>query len=214
MRNPFPFRLYLVISKDSCIHHDWLTIAEKAIQGGVDIIQLREKNIDQKLFLQRAIALKKITDKYNIPLIINDHLTVAMKSGAFGIHVGNSDLPPSVVKDTWKDCRHIGYSFEYLEQLQNSEISYADAIGISPVFKTDTKTDTVVEWGLEGLQKIRTLTDLPLIAIGNINETNAAEVLKAGADCLAVVSAICASKDPEFAAITLKNIINQHYETV
>ncbi len=214
MRNPFPYKLYLVISKESCIHHDWLTVAEQAIQGGVDIIQLREKTLDQKSFIERAIELKNITDRYSVPLIINDHLTVAMKVNAFGIHVGNSDLPPSVVKDIWKECSHIGYSFEYIEQLQNSEISYADAIGISPVFKTETKTDTVTEWGLEGIQSIRNKTDLPLIAIGNINHTNAAEVLNAGADCIAVVSAICAAEDPKQSAMSLKQIINQHYETI
>ena len=214
MRTPFPYKLYLVISKESCIHHNWLKVAEQAIQGGVDIIQLREKNIDQPTFIHRALELKKITDQYDVPLIINDHLTVAMKVKAYGIHVGNSDLPPSVVKDIWKDCRHIGYSFEYIEQLQNNEIPYADAIGISPVFKTDTKTDTVTEWGLEGIQRIRSLTSIPLIAIGNINIGNAAGVLKAGADCIAVVSAICAAQDPKESAFNLKQIINQHHETV
>jgi thiamine-phosphate pyrophosphorylase len=101
----------------------------------------------------------------------------------------------------------IGYSIEHLSQLDNEQTAVSDYLGISPVFKTDTKTDTVTEWGLEGISKIRQLTEKPLVAIGNIHLGNAKAVINAGADCLAVVSAICGAEDPQKAAYELKNEI-------
>lgn len=209
MRNHFPYKLYLVISKENCVHHDWLYVARQAIIGGVDIIQLREKNIPEDEFLSRAMELKMITDEMDVPLIINDKLNIAMEVNAYGIHVGNNDMAPSEIRKLWPTCKHIGYSFEYIGQLTNQEIQHADALGVSPVFKTGTKTDTVTEWGLEGLSQIRSATNLPLIAIGNINIMNAEQVLNAGADCLAVVSAICGAEDPFIEASSLRNIINK-----
>lgn len=204
----FPYQLYLVISQSDCKGNDMMTVAEQAIKGGVDIIQLREKNASSDEFLTKAIALKEITDRYNIPLIINDNLIVAQELNAAGIHVGNSDLPPLTIQKQWNTPgRIIGYSIEYLEQLQNEQIQATDYLGISPVFDTRTKTDTVTVWGLEGIAKIRTLTDKPLVAIGNMQLDNVRSVMNAGADCIAVVSAICGARNPEKAAYTLKNEI-------
>nr|WP_317047456.1 thiamine phosphate synthase [Chryseobacterium indologenes] len=101
----------------------------------------------------------------------------------------------------------IGYSIEDLTQLDNEQTAVADYLGISPVFKTKTKTDTIIEWGLEGINQIRQLTQKPLVAIGNIQMENAKAVIHAGADCLAVVSAICSAADPQKAAYELKNEI-------
>lgn len=203
----FPYQLYLVISENSCKKHDFLKVAEEAILGGVDIIQLREKEADTPLFTSRALKLKEVTDKYNVPLIINDNIEVAKKVNAHGIHVGNNDIPPSLIREEWKACKSLGYSIEYIEQLENKEVAFADCLGISPVFKTTTKQDTLTEWGIEGIEAIRKLTDKPLIAIGNINKDNAGAVIKAGADCVAVVSAICSADNPQKAAYELKNTI-------
>jgi len=203
----FPYRLYLVLSEADCKHGSYLEVAEQAIKGGVDIIQLREKNLDTERYTARALRLKEVTDKYGIPLIINDNLETAMRVNAFGIHVGNKDIAPTEIRKTWKGCQSLGYSIEFLEQLQNKETQAADCVGISPVFSTATKKDTVTEWGLEGIAAIRSLTRKPLIAIGNINLGNAEAVIKAGADCLAVVSAICSAANPEKAAYELKNTI-------
>lgn len=205
----FPYRLYLVISEADCRNSNYLQVAEQAIKGGVDIIQLREKNLTTEQYTAKAIRLKEITDKYNIPLIINDSLETAMSVNAFGIHVGNNDKTPSEIRNVWKGCQSLGYSIEFIEQLQNKETQTADCLGISPVFNTATKKDTIREWGLDGITAIRSLTTKPLIAIGNINGNNAEAVIKAGADCLAVVSAICSAPNPEKAAYELKNkIIN------
>jgi thiamine-phosphate pyrophosphorylase len=136
-------------------------------------------------------------------LIINDAVDVALEMGAEGIHVGRSDEPPSSIRRRWPKC--IGYSLEFLEQLESEEVKVADYLGISPVFSTPTKTDTVTEWGLSGIRKIRSLTRLPLVAIGGIHAHNAEAVLAAGADSLAVVSAICSAENPAAVAAHLKS---------
>lgn len=204
---PFPYKLYLVISEADCKHRNFLDVAEQGILGGVDIIQLREKNAADKAFLNNALRLKEITDKYGIPLIINDNALVAKEANAFGIHVGLNDTPPTVLREVFFQNKMIGYSIEYLDQLKNKDAAVADYLGISPVFRTNTKTDTVTEWGLEGLMKIRKLTDKPLVAIGNIHLKNALAVINAGADCIAVVSEICSAENPQKAAFNLKNEI-------
>jgi thiamine-phosphate pyrophosphorylase len=206
--NSFPYQLYLVISEADCMGQNFLHVAEQAILGGVDVIQLREKNSSTELFLKKAQQLIELTEKYSIPLIINDKVEVAEKVNAAGIHVGNSDDSPVYLRQRpLLTKKMIGYSIEYLSQLDNEQIVVSDYLGISPVFRTDTKTDTITEWGLEGIKTIRQLTEKPLVAIGHIHLGNAKEVMNAGADCLAVVSAICSAPDPQKAAYQLKNEI-------
>lgn len=206
--NPFPYSLYLVISEADCMGKNFLEVAEQAILGGVDIIQLREKKDSTEAFLQKAMQLIEITNKYGIPLIINDNITVTEKVHSAGIHVGNSDeTPQNLRKRPLLRDKMIGYSIEYLEQINNEQTAVADYLGISPVFRTKTKTDTVTEWGLEGISQIRQLTEKPLVAIGNIHLENARSVINAGADCLAVVSEICSAANPQKAAYELKNEI-------
>lgn len=204
----FPYQLYLVISEADCKDKDMLEVAAAAIKGGVDIIQLREKTDSVIAFTTKAMRLKELTDKYQVPLIINDNLLVAQQVNAAGIHVGNSDIPPVQIRQQWNVTHKIiGYSIEYLEQLQNEQTTVADYLGVSPVFDTVTKTDTVTEWGMEGLATIRQLTSKPLVAIGNMHLNNVNAVIRAGADCIAVVSAICSAANAEKAAYCLKNEI-------
>jgi len=205
----FPYLLYLVISEEACLGKDMIKITELAVKGGVDLVQLREKNNTAEIFLRKALQIKEMLDKYAVPLIINDNLTVAMQCEAAGIHVGNSDISPSRIKSLWPACPILGYSIEYIEQLEKSEAHLADYLGISPVFSTLTKTDTVTEWGLPGITRIRALTSKPLVAIGNINSNNAREVIEAGADCLAIVSAICSAANPGAAAEKIRNEIEK-----
>ena len=172
------------------------------------MIQLREKNTTTPAFIRKAQVLKEITDKYNIPLIINDNAHVTENADATGIHVGCNDVEPfSLRQNPFYGNKIIGYSIEYISQLQNQQVAASDYLGISPVFKTNTKKDTVTEWGLEGITTIRQLTQKPLVAIGNIHQKNAKEVISAGADCIAVVSAICRADNPQRAAYELKNEI-------
>lgn len=202
--NSFPYPLYLVLSEQDCLHHPWLKVAEEAILGGVDIIQLREKKDSKPQILQKARALKEITDHYQIPLIINDTVEIAASINAWGIHVGQSDTPPSQIRAQYGDRFQIGWSIETIEQLQSSELAHVQHLGVSPIFRTPTKIDTITEWGPQGIKQLKKLTLLPLIAIGNMNLSNIHEVQLAGASSIAVVSAICHSENPRMAAQALK----------
>jgi thiamine-phosphate pyrophosphorylase len=209
MSSPFPYRLYLVISQEDCAGRDFVHVAEQAVLGGVDLVQLREKQATPDEFLRKAERLQSMLQTYQVPLIINDNLDVAIQSCAFGIHVGRSDCSPAHIRSVWKNCRSLGYSIEQLDQLQTQDAQISDCLGISPVFKTKTKTDTVTEWGLDGIRTIRQRTDKPLVAIGHINAANAGDVIRAGADCLAVVSAICQASDPQQAAHEIRDQIDR-----
>lgn len=205
----FPYRLYLVTDEKLCLGRDLIEVTELAVKGGVDIVQIREKQLNTDDFLRKANKLKEMLDRYNVPLIVNDDLLVAKQCGAAGIHVGNSDESPNSIRKGWNDDALIGYSVEDIAHVNNESASYADYLGVSPVFATSTKTDTIIEWGLKGIAQIRSLTEKPLVAIGGINEKNAYDVIRAGADCLAVVSAICSAADPAKAAEYIRNEIER-----
>lgn len=207
--NKFPYRLYLVTDTKACLGRDLLWVTEQAVKGGVDLVQIREKEISDDAFLEKAIQLKEMLDTYKVPLIVNDRLAIAIQSKAAGIHVGANDLSPMKIKEQWHECQILGYSLEWLDQLNTKEVLVSDYIALSPVFSTITKTNTITEWGLEGIEQVRALTDKPIITIGNMNATNAADVIKAGADCLSVVSAICSANDPQAAAVEIRTIIER-----
>ncbi len=205
--NPaFPYPLYLVISEKDCAGRPWLWVAEQAILGGVDIIQLREKDMLKRDFFRKAWALKQLTDQYGIPLIINDSADIAIEVDAWGVHVGQTDTAPSNIVEQYGDRLCIGWSIEMLTQLSSSEMSAVHHLGVSPIFATATKLDTITEWGYEGLRTLRAQTEKPLIAIGQMNADTAAGAIAAGADSIAVVSAICAAADPRQASEQLKKL--------
>ncbi len=206
-RHPdFPYPLYLVLSEKDCKQHHYLKVLEEAIAGGVDIVQLREKEDSNEVFLHKAIKVKSITDRHGIPLIINDRPDIAAAICAHGVHVGNNDMPPAYIRKSYPEL-HIGYSIEYLDQLGGNELPLANYIALSPIFRTATKTDTVTEWGLQGIKNIRSATSKALVAIGGINRHNIAGIVQAGAHSVAVVSAICASAAPGKSAAELKSIL-------
>lgn len=205
----FNYKLYLVTDQQACLQQDFFKVIEAAVKGGVDIVQIREKELNEQDFLQKTLKLKELLDKYGIPLIVNDSLNVAMQSQAAGIHVGNSDLSPVLVKTQWPDSGILGYSLEHIDQLNTANAAISDYIALSPVFATATKKDTITEWGLEGVRQVRSLTDQPLVAIGNVHAGNAGALISAGINCLAVVSAICSAADPERAAAAIRNEIEK-----
>ncbi|WP_411971762.1 thiamine phosphate synthase [Sphingobacterium sp. Lzh-3] len=206
--NPlFPYPLYLVISERDCYPQNWLNVAEEAIIGGVDLIQLREKADDLATFLDKAIRLKKLTDHYGIPLVINDAVAIADQIGAWGIHVGQNDVQPLAIREKYGDKLTIGWSIEAVQQLESQQMCAVDHLGVSPIFSTRTKVDTITEWGISGLKQLRTRTEKPLIAIGSMNLQTAEQAWKAGADSIAVVSAICRSQDPRQASAQLKELL-------
>lgn len=200
MTKKFPYRLYLVTDELACLDRDFYWVVEEAINGGVDIVQLREKKLDDRQFLQKAEKLKVICDRYKVPLIINDNVNVAQWVEADGIHVGQSDTAIHEVQKALGVDFPIGLSIEKMNDIKDPNSNLAWYYGVSPVFSTPTKTDTISEWGLEGLSELKTMSTKALIAIGNIKIQNAASVIAAGADCLAVVSGICSAESPAKAA--------------
>jgi thiamine-phosphate pyrophosphorylase len=198
--------LYLVTDRLLAGQRDLADLIRKAIAGGVTVVQLREKDLPAREFYELALKIKQIIPP-GIPLIIDDRLDIALAAGADGLHLGQTDLPAAIARQYLGPEAIIGLSAENLDQLKEASRLPVDYLAISPVFSTPTKTDTGPAWGLNGLETARQLTPLPLVGIGGINEANAAAVIKAGADGLAVVSAICSAPDPEEAARRLKKII-------
>lgn len=203
-------RLYLVTDQGSLRGRTLTDVVLAAVQGGVTCVQLREKHLDSRDFYAQAVALMDLLRPWNVPLVINDRLDIALACGAQGVHLGQSDLPVHAARALLPESVFIGWSVETPEHVEQSAQLPVDYLGVSPVFATPTKTDTAAPWGLEGLRSLRTQTELPLVAIGGIHMHNAAEVLDAGADSLAVVSAICSADDPCASARQFRSLIDAH----
>lgn len=200
--------VYLVTDRDLCCNRSLLDVVLQAVQSGTAYVQLREKDLSTHDFVEEAIAVKKLLLPFHVSLIINDRIDVALACGADGVHIGQNDMPYETARRLMGDKAMIGLSVETWADVEASQNLDVDYIGVSPVFPTPTKTDTKEAWGLEGLQKIKSFSRHPLVAIGGINECNARTVVQAGADCLAVVSAVCSADDPAAAVINLNDIIN------
>lgn len=209
MQKDFPYRLYLVTDEALCLGRDLFWVVEEAIKGGVDIVQLREKELDKEAFCKKAEKIKILCDKYKIPLIINDEVDVAKTVHANGLHVGQSDRSIEEAKKELGKDYPVGLSLDKLSDLDNPQSKLAWYYGVSPVYSTPTKTDTLYEWGLEGLAILRKKTPKKLVAIGRVNISNASEIIRHGADCLAVVSQICSSDSPAHAAEEFKKQIDK-----
>lgn len=198
------YSLYLVTDRDLSCGRTTALVVEEAVAGGVTCVQLREKNCTTRKFVEEGLALQKLLQPKNIPLIINDRLDVAMAVGAGGVHLGQNDMMLRDARRILGPDYIIGISVESLGDARQAAAADADYLGVSPVFATPTKTDTAHPLGLEGLQAIRQAVDLPLVAIGGIHPENCAAVMAAGADGLAVVSEIMSAPSPREAAVRLR----------
>lgn len=199
--------LYLVTDRGLCGPKDLIDVILKALQGGVACVQLREKEVSTRFFVEEAQKIKALMAPFKAPLIINDRIDVALAVGADGVHIGQADMPYAVARKLMGKRAIIGLSVETWEDVERAQDLDVDYLGVSPVFETPTKTDTKGSWGLEGLSKIKAYSRHPLVAIGGLNASNAADAVRAGADCIAVVSAICSAFDPLEAARELHDTI-------
>jgi thiamine-phosphate pyrophosphorylase len=205
----FDLSLYLVTDRDLSLGRPLEFIVEEAVKGGVTMVQLREKNCNSKEFYELGIRLKKLLRAYNIPLIVNDRLDIALAIDADGLHIGQSDLPWDVARRLLGKDKILGVSVETMQQAEESNDLDVDYIGISPVFGTPTKTDTLKPFGLNGVKSVSSITRHPNVAIGGINMQNAAQIMDHGANGIAVVSAISSAENPRLAAELLKNEIKK-----
>ncbi|MBD5146317.1 MAG: thiamine phosphate synthase [Ruminococcus sp.] len=178
---------------------------ESALKGGATCIQLREKELDETTFLEEAVALKKLCGSYGVPLIINDNIDIAIKCGADGIHVGQSDMEAANVRKAVGDKMIIGVSAQTVEQALAAQSAGADYLGVGAVFPTSTKLDAS-EVSHQKLKEICAAVDIPVTAIGGINKGNIAELSGTGVDGVALVSAIFAAENIEEECKLLKKL--------
>lgn len=207
-RRKIDYGLYLVTDRFLAGGRSLEEIVRKAAEGGIRILQHREKNAGTREFLLEALALKRTASEFGIPFIINDRIDIALACGAEGIHLGQDDMPCTIARRLVGEKMIIGVSVSTPEEALEAESDGADYLGVGPLFSTLTKTDTVPPIGIETLARIRRAVRIPLVAIGGINIGNAAEVIRGGADGVAVVSAIISSQNPEIAANELMSVVN------
>ena len=188
------YSIYL-LTDDACLKgRPLLACVEQALQGGVTIVQYRSKFKDGGPMYEEALNLKALCDSYNVPLIINDRVDVALAVGAAGVHVGQDDLPCSVVRALAGEDFVIGVSAHNPEEARSAMADGADYLGCGAVFGTATKPG-VAKLGLANLQAIRSVATIPMVGIGGVNASNYAEVLATGANGAAIISGILAAED-------------------
>ena len=201
-------KLYLVTDRDLSLGRSLEEVVSEAVAGGVTIVQLREKDASTGEFVELAFRLKDILRPYNVPLIINDRVDVALAVDAEGLHIGQSDMPYEIARKLLGPNKIIGLSVECMDDILEANKLDVDYVGISPVYGTPTKTDTAEPFGLEGLCRAVQLSVHPTVAIGGMNTSTIGDVMAAGTDGVAVVSAICSAESPRLAAKELSGIIS------
>ena len=176
---------------------------EDALKGGVTIVQLREKSLDDESFVKEAIEVKELCHRYNVPLIINDNVSVALKSGADGVHVGLEDTPVSEIRKVVPRDFIVGATCKTVEQAKIAEISGADYMGVGAVFPSSTK-ENALRITTEQLTEICSSVSIPAVAIGGITAENVEEIKGGGMCGIAVVSAIFSAHNIQKATQELK----------
>lgn len=178
---------------------------EDALRGGVTCVQLREKELDDESFLEEAITLKALCQKYNVPLFINDNVDIAIKCGADGIHVGQEDMAAGAVRSLVGDNMMIGVSVHTVAEALEAVKNGADCLGVGAMFSTSTKTDADV-LPMEELKAICSAVDIPVVAIGGLSEDNIPQLAGTGVDGVALVSAVFGAEDIESECRKLRKI--------
>ena len=187
-------KIYLVTDEKSCKGKDFYSCIEEAIESGVKIVQLREKNISTKDFYEKALKVKEICKNYGVLFIINDRLDIAQAVGADGVHLGQSDMPIEKAREILKDKFLIGATARNIEEAKKVELLGADYIGSGAIFGTSTK-DNAKKLEIEDLKKIVNSVKIPVFAIGGININNVWMLKNIGLQGICSVSGILSEKD-------------------
>ncbi|MBE6072099.1 MAG: thiamine phosphate synthase [Clostridium butyricum] len=210
MKPNIDYSVYLVTDRDLMSTETLEEAIEEAIKGGCTLIQLREKECSSLDFYNTAVNVKRITDKYSIPLLINDRLDIAQAVDAAGVHVGQSDLPLTIVRKILGNEKIIGVSTGNLEEALIAQKDGADYLGIGAIYSTGTKKDAT-EISMEELKKIRENIKIPIVVIGGINKERIKDFKGINIDGLAIVSAIIAQKDIKRATEEIKKEFKNLY---
>ena len=196
-------RLYVILTESLAKGRDFVTVAEAAVDGGADVLQLREKARSDRELLDLAVQIREVTDRREVLFIMNDRPDLAVLCGADGVHLGTGDLSVAEARRIVGVDRIVGVSTHSLEQAEKAQADGADYIGCGAVFPTRTK-DQIVLIGTDTLRRVCAAVELPVFAIGGITAANVAEVVSAGAKRIAVCTAVIAADDVAAAAGGLK----------
>jgi thiamine-phosphate pyrophosphorylase len=201
--------LYVIIDTEIMGERDEEEVCHQAIRGGARIIQLRDKTRSKSKVLAGAQKLREICAHYDVPFIVNDYLDIALASRADGLHLGQGDLPISIARRLLPINKILGCSTTTLEEAVKAEADGTDYVAIGAIYPTPCKADAIVV-GLERLCQIREAVSIPIVAIGGINRENAPAVIDAGADAVAVISAVVGEADVQDAARKLAERIEKN----
>ncbi len=204
-----PGKKYLYFVADAQVKNPGMKLEEivqRAIAGGVNIVQYRDKINSSRIFYEQAMRLMDICRYHSVPFIINDRVDIALAVKADGVHIGQDDLPLDIVRSLANNMI-VGYSVKTVDQAVKGQELGADYLGVGTVFETGSKPDAGEAIGLQGLREIVHSVKIPVIAIGGINRTNAAGCMDAGASGIAVISAISLASDPGQAARDLARVV-------
>lgn len=199
--NNLDLSLYLV-TNNSEDEEKFLNIIEESLKGGVSVVQLREKKAETLDFYNLALKVKEITQKYNVPIIINDRIDIALAIDADGVHVGQSDMPAKTARSMIGEDKILGVSAANINEAKKAQRDSADYIGVGAVYPTNTKDDATSVPKKE-LKEIVKSVDIPVVAIGGITQENAHELNDCEIDGLSVVSAIMEAENPKIASENL-----------
>ncbi|WP_409976984.1 thiamine phosphate synthase [Afifella sp. JA880] len=215
MRHPFDLSLYLVTDPRLCGPRDFFETVAAAVKGGVTLVQLRDPDAGTRELVAIARSLKALLEPMGVPLIVNDRIDVALAAGADGVHLGQSDMDGADARRLIGEERILGISVGNASEHEASReaLSGADYIGVGPVCTTATKPNAGAAIGLEGLATVTRDVGLRSVAIGGIGAANAAACIAAGAEGVAVVSAIMGADDPQAAAQALLEEIRTAKDT-
>jgi len=194
MKAKIDYSIYLVTDEVALKGRPLLPVVEEALQGGVTLVQYRNKNAEGGKLYREALALKELCDKYNVPLIIDDRLDIAIAVGAAGVHIGQEDIPCNIARQVLGDDYIIGVSAHNPEEARKAIVDGADYLGCGAVYATTTKAK-VTALGLDGLAEIRKAVDIPMVGIGGVDLTNVKDVLATGVEGAAIVRAILGAED-------------------
>jgi thiamine-phosphate pyrophosphorylase len=200
------FKLYVVIDRKGCGNRDPVYVAEEAIAGGADIIQLRDKGSSASETLEIGRAIRGLASKKKALFIINDRVDIAVALDADGVHLGREDLPIEAARSMIGRGKLIGLSTHSLPQALDAQKRGADYIGVGPIFSTPTKPDYKAV-GIDLIREVRENVKIPFVVIGGIDGSNIDKVIAAGAGRVAVVRAVCGAKDIRGAAERLKEAL-------
>jgi thiamine-phosphate pyrophosphorylase len=203
MRPAFDLSVYFITDPALCAPRGVAETTRLAVVGGASLVQLRDPAATTRKLVEEARALVALLRPRGVKLIVNDRVDVALAAGADGVHVGQSDMAAADARGLIGPDRILGLSITALADLERSDLAPVDYLGVGPIFATGTKADAAPPMGLAGLAAVRARTGMPIVAIGGIGTANAADVIRAGADGVAVVSAIAGAVDPQAAAATL-----------